>query len=174
MPRSPAEAAPSGLAPRERLLCEVVATSCITETLSATLLRAMLARAADARVRATVLEILRDEVQHSRLGWAHLAAERSRGYGALLADYLPAMLAGTVTNELFEAGEPSREDDALAGRGALPRRERAELFAATMREVVFPGLERLGIDADQGRIWLSTRLGAPGQAEPVPGAAVAR
>jgi len=138
--KEPGEVAPSGLTPRERVLYEVVAMSCVTETLSAALLGEMQERAVDPLVQTTVHEILRDEVQHSRLGWAHLAAEHARGCGRVLGDYLPAMLAGTVTEELFRASADSEGDPALAGFGALSRADRAQIFTATMRELVFVGL----------------------------------
>jgi hypothetical protein len=158
--RTPGEVAPSGLTARERVLYEVVAMSCITETLSAALLGEMQDRAADPEVQRTVHEILRDEVQHSRLGWAHLAAEHARGCGRVLGDYLPAMLAGTVTEELFRAGSAESEAaPALAGYGALARADRAQIFAATMRELVFVGLERFGVDTSAGARWLEEKLG---------------
>ena len=152
----PGEVAPSGLTPRERVLYEVVAMSCVTETLSAALLGEMHERAADPEVEKTVHEILRDEVQHSRLGWAHLASEHALGYGRVLGDYLPVMLAGTVTEELFRAGDEA--DPELAGYGALPREDRAQIFTATMRELVFVGLERFGIDTSAGAQWLDKKI----------------
>jgi hypothetical protein len=152
----PGEVAPSGLTPRERVLYEVVAMSCITETLSAALLGEMHDRAVDPQVQTTVHEILRDEVQHSRLGWAHLASEHARGCGRVLGDYLPVMLAGTVTEELFRVGDDADPD--LAGYGALSREDRAHIFTATMRELVFVGLERFGIDTSAGAQWLDAQI----------------
>jgi hypothetical protein len=74
----PPEVAPACLVLRERVLYEVVALSCITETLSAALLGAMVERATDVRVRETVQRILRDEIDHGRLGWAHFAREHAQ------------------------------------------------------------------------------------------------
>lgn len=151
-------AAPRGLAPRERVLCEVVAMSCITETLSAALLGEMVERAADAEVRDAMQSILRDEIDHSRLGWAHLAAERERGVPDVLAPHLPAMLRGTVEEELFlTAPEPPRAL-VLAGLGALDRPTRLAVFTATLRDVVFPGLRRFGVDTGPGEHWLASKL----------------
>jgi len=150
----PAPAAPSGLSPRERLLYEVVAMSCVTETLSAALLGAMLKRATDNDVATTLRSILRDEVRHARLGWAHLAGETRRGGGAFISETLPSMLAGTVDDEIFGSGADAAEQYALGGLGALPRRERVEIFRTSMTEIVFPGLEHFGIDTTRGREWL--------------------
>ena len=154
------EVAPSGLTRRERVLYEVVALSCLTETLSTALLGAIEEASTDTLVTRTAHSILRDEVQHSRLGWAHLAAEKVRGAGATIAEYLPAMLHGTVTEELFRDDEEGPEAAALSGLGALRRADRLTVFKETLRTVVFPGLETLGIDAASGRAWLDQRLAA--------------
>jgi len=159
----PPEVAPSGLVARERVLYEVVALSCVTETLSAALLGAMAEQARDDRVRDAVHSILRDEIEHGRLGWAHLSLEHARGYGRFLGDYLPAMLQGTIDDELFREGDDPNEkhDTELAGWGALRRADRRVLFTATMREVVFPGLERFGVDTSAGARWLVERESGP-------------
>jgi hypothetical protein len=160
-PPHPAPAAlPSGLTAREHLLLEVVSMSCVTETLSTALLGEMYERATDHRVREVVHEVLRDEVQHSRLGWAYLASEHARGSVAFLADYLPEVLAGTVTEELFRPIDPdgTSEDANLAGLGALERTRRLSIFAGTMRAVVFPGLARFGVDPAAAEGWLVARV----------------
>jgi hypothetical protein len=102
--------------------------------------------------------ILSDEVGHSRLGWAYLTEEASRGPQAFLADYLPAMLAGTVHEEIFQEHAPSPIDAELDQVGVLNRAQRLEIFTSTMTTVVFPGLERYDVDTSQGRTWLETQL----------------
>lgn len=158
----PAELGPSGLTVRERVLFEVVAMSCITETLSTAVLGEMRDRAVDARVREVLSTILRDEVQHARLGWAHLAAERRRGPLAFVADALPRMLDDTASDEIFRPGEPDDVDvaETLRGLGALPRVVRRRSLVEALEQVVFPGLEALGVDAGGGRAWLTRRHAA--------------
>ncbi|MCH9686602.1 MAG: ferritin-like domain-containing protein [Deltaproteobacteria bacterium] len=144
--------------PRERLLAEVVAMSCVTETLSTALLLEMRSQARDSEVRDVVHEVLTDEVDHARLGWAHLAAEASRGPVGWPAPHLPRMLASTVHEELFEGPEP--EDavaEAVAGLGGLRRSSRVAVFMETMGTVVFPGLRRFGIDTTAAETWLAER-----------------
>ncbi|WP_437738384.1 ferritin-like domain-containing protein [Sorangium sp. So ce1335] len=154
-----AEVAPRGLDRRERVLYEVVAMACVTETLSAALLGEMVERATDPRVRETMQHILRDEVDHARLGWAHLAAERQRGCADVIGEHLPAMLAGTVHEEVFSSWTEHPAQEALSGLGALDRAERRRIFDETMRRVVLPGLRHLGIDTGRGEQWLAARLG---------------
>jgi hypothetical protein len=152
---------PSGLTPRERLLYEVIAMCCVTETISAAALGRMLERAEDPVVRRAVHDILRDEVGHARLGWAHLAAESARGARSVVTEYLPAMLEETAGAELMSAppdGSPTRPS--LAGRGALGQQERRAIFVDTLQSVVLPGLERFGVDTSGATSWLDRRLGA--------------
>jgi len=146
----------SGLGARADLLYELVAMSCVTETFSAALLMEMRAAAADELVREVVHEVLVDEVDHSRLGWAHLASE-ARGHSvAFIGERLPRMLAATVAEELF--GPDSDPSPELDGLGALSRARRRDVFAATMLDVVFPGLRRFGVDTGAGQRWLEERL----------------
>ncbi len=152
--------APNGLASRERLVYEVVAMSCVTETLSAALLGELVAQATDALVRETMHGILRDEVNHARLGWAHLAAERERGVADVVGPSLPAMLAGTVSEELFASWAEHPAQQMLSGLGALDRGERRRIFCDTLTQVVFPGLRRFGVDTAGGENWLAVRMGA--------------
>lgn len=141
--------------PNEQLLYEVIAMSCVTESLSAALLLQMRDEAEDASVRRVVHSVLRDEVRHARLGWAHLAAESSRCDVAFVAPHLPAMLAATVDEEIFAPG--SARDDDLGGLGGLSRATRHRIFTESMREVVFPGLRRFGVDTAAAEQWLRSR-----------------
>lgn len=155
-PRAPALSSGVGRH-RADVLYELVAMSCITETLSAALLVEMRSAATDPEVRAVVHEILTDEVDHSRLGWAHLAAEARDLDCRFLGRWLPAMLSATVRDELFhEDDAPS--DAALDGVGGLSRTHRRDIFAATMQDVVFPGLRRFGVPTDEAERWLDRRL----------------
>lgn len=149
------EIGPRSLAARERLLYEVVAFCAVTESINSALMTVSFAQATDPAVRSAVREILRDEVNHARLGWAHLSAERAQGAGAHLAASLPAMLAGTVREELFAPGDGAAIDPRLAGHGELPLAVRAEVFVRTLESVVFPGLEAHGVSAAAGRRWLA-------------------
>jgi hypothetical protein len=150
------EIAPPRAPARARVFHEVVALCCVTESLSAVLLAEMMRVASDERVREVLHEVLRDEVNHARLGWAHLAAERARGGvdTAELSRALPRVLATTVPPELFsDDAEPELARE-LVGLGGLARPVRRDLFVATLRDVVFPGLELHGVDAAAGRAWL--------------------
>jgi hypothetical protein len=141
----------------EQALYETVSMSCVTETLSTALLMAIRAAAVDDEVAATADEILRDEVEHARLGWAHLAAEAPRRDLAFLGPRLPAILAHTVHEEIFGPDDAGPLADEIAGLGGLPRARRYDVLVQTMRDVVFPGLRSHGIDTASAEQWLAQR-----------------
>src|SRR5258706_11205032 len=86
----------SDMAPRDRLLWEVVAVCCISETMNTSLLTRCQEVAKDTEAAATLHELLEDEVRHAQLGWAHLASERAAGRGEFLRDVLPLMLEASI------------------------------------------------------------------------------
>jgi hypothetical protein len=152
-----AKVAPPGLSAREQLLYEVVAMSCVTETLSCALLGGLIELAKDQHIKEVMQSILRDEIGHSRLGWAYLADRATHGPQNFISDHLPAMLAGTVSDELFDEREAHPMEEALNGLGALSRKERLSIFDESMNAIVFPGLERFNVDTSHGRRWLEAQ-----------------
>lgn len=149
--------APPNLKARDALLYEIVALSCVTETLSTALLGALVACARDGAAKEAMHEILRDEVRHSRLGWAHLASEHARGCRDVVGAHLPALLSATVSEHLFDGAPGHAAQAELTGLGSLPKQERAEIVGQTLTDIVFPGLARFGIDITGGTRWLATR-----------------
>jgi hypothetical protein len=150
--------APAGVAGQDRLLYEMVALSCVTETLSTALLGELVARATDPVCKQAMHSILRDEVNHSRLGWAFLAEQHARVVRDCVAAHLPAMLEATLGNELFSAAQNSDPRLLeLAGLGSLERPERLRVAREALERVIFPGLERFGIDTELGKRWLDSR-----------------
>jgi hypothetical protein len=132
--------------------------SCVTETLSTALLGTLVERARDTLAKQTMQSILRDEVKHSQLGWAFLAEQHARGAPDCVSSHLGPMLEATMGDELYATNAPTDpSDDALAGLGALERLERRRIVRETLELVVFPGLERFGIDTAPGRRWLRQR-----------------
>jgi hypothetical protein len=165
-PAALAEIAPSGLKLRGKVLYEVVAACCITETESMGVLTTLLGAtgsggdggpagaARGSPVRQVLRELAEDEVGHSRLGWAHLASEHAQGVTSFLGPLVPSMLEGSIDADLFARVSPEREDEALLQHGVLPHALKREVFARTLEEVVFPGMDGLGVDTGPARAWL--------------------
>lgn len=152
----------TGMSDDQRLLHEVVAMCCITETLSAAFLVEMQRQTTDPELHATVREILADEVGHSRIGWGHLAHVYGRIDLRYLGACLPGMLSDTVGDVLFASSSPNDPALALGPYGVLARTTRREIFTACMRQVVFPGLTQHGVDCAAGIQWLDTRSSRSG------------
>jgi rubrerythrin len=127
-----------GLTPRDRALYAAVAIGCVTESLSCALLLELRAAATHPLVAATVDEIVKDEIEHARIGWAVLAAEAERRDVGWLAAHVPAMAAAAVADEVSAAaGDPE-----LAGLGVLPRARIRALVGETWASLIGPGLAR--------------------------------
>jgi hypothetical protein len=160
-PTAISEVAPARLTLRERVLYELVAACCITETESTAVLTTLLVPDGSPRVRTVLRDILRDEVVHSRLGWAHLSRAHAEGAVAFLGRYIPAMLEGGTSLRLFAPGSPEEESPELLRHGVLPHTRKREVFVQTLHEVVLPGLERFGVDTVPARRWLEHRGARP-------------
>src|SRR5207302_5779 len=98
---------------------------------------------AQPEVLALARKAVGDERRH-----AALCADMANAYGGP-AEGSPPREGRCVPEAVKEAGYP-----ALVAHGELPRQIRAELFEATAREVIFPGLERAGVDTAPARACL--------------------
>jgi hypothetical protein len=154
------EVAPVRLSPRERVLYEIVAFCCVAESLNAALLTVIVERATVPLIREASRRILRDEVHHARLGWAHLSSEAGQGRAGFLPRWLPAMLDAAIEDSLLRPSPADPAEEALAAHGNLSRATRLELVQAALRDVLCPGLESMGVDAGPGRAWLERALTA--------------
>jgi len=158
------EIAPPGLGDRERVLYEVVAACCITETESTSVLTSLFNEATDSRMHLILRQLLRDEVGHSRLGWAHLAHESTRGDVQYLGRLIPNMLEVYAQDGLFGAAPTELDAPELLSHGVLPHSMKRSIFNMTLLEVVFPGLESLGVPSGPAREWLVRRTAPAAQA----------
>jgi hypothetical protein len=139
------------------VLLQMVGTSCINETVSATVLAEMMSRAEPGQVHDSIQEILRDEIDHGRMGWAYLAHMAQQGEVGFVGAYLPKLLNAAIEDELFDTPDPDDPDAATMCLGTLPRIERARLFHSAIADLILPGLERFGVDTKLGKKWLKDR-----------------
>lgn len=110
-----------------------------------------------ALARAACRELLSDEIDHARLGWAHLAAV-GPGVRAEVGRWLPRLARANL--RMWRASpRPEALTDAVVAHGH-PRPEvlDAALVAAT-RELIVPGCATLGLDTTEVTAWLDA--GAP-------------
>ena len=140
----------------DRLLYEMVAFCCVTETINASMLLAVQRRVQAPVVKDVVHDILKDELNHSRIGWAYLQWARNEGRGDWLSDWLRTMFEGAGVEEIYAPDSGEREGELMAAYGELSLDDRATIFQAANRDVVLPGLERHGLRTKPCRDWLQT------------------
>jgi hypothetical protein len=123
------------------------------------LLGELVERAFDPLVEESLHTILRDEVTHSRLGWAFLEAQQASRPRDCVGPHLPAMLDATVGEELFQQGDdPDPLSREISGLGCLDRAVSRDVTRRTLKLVVFPGLAHFGVDISAGERWLNERF----------------
>jgi hypothetical protein len=159
-PRVPPPAAPSFAAcavRRERLFFATM-QCCVNETIAASYLQTCLAEATDAAVHDVVRDILRDEIGHSRIGWAVLsdpsltAAERRA-----VADFMPDALQAYAASWLSEPHE--HPEDLPRGHGCLRHSAIQRAVREAVTGVILQGLDHVEIESRPARAWAS-RSGA--------------
>jgi hypothetical protein len=159
-PRGLVEYAPTALSATERLTYEVVAQCCVAETQSTATLVTLLSAAETGELKSVLHELARDEVNHSRLGWAYLAWARGQTDFGFLGPLLPGMIGGSAGPEMFAPGPPEMDHPELLRQGVVPRSMRRRVYLETLDTVVLPGFESLGIDTGPARAWLGQKQAA--------------
>jgi hypothetical protein len=130
----------------------MIAMCCINETLACTVLELALSKAKSPLVRAGIQSILRDEIEHARAGWIHLASplvnvETKRVLGL----WVRRLLSGKLTS-LLEDDAPM-PGEAFPDHGMLTRADFRSVARATLNDVILPGLESVGIDPEPASKW---------------------
>ena len=152
--RFPKHAAAS---PRLRHVLHVVGQCCLNETISSAFLEAAIARARAPLASAALRELLSDEVDHARLGWALLGAA-GPSTRAEVAPWLPRMAIANL-RMWREAPRTYPDDPRLAEHGAPPADVVEDALRMAFRDLVIPGLDELGLPTGEIRGWLER--GAP-------------
>lgn len=130
---------PPDLSREDRALYTSAAVGCVTESLSTALLIELQSVTTHPEARETLRAIVKDEVRHSRLGWAHLAHEAGRRSVAWLAPHVGAMVRSARSAETPDPGPDLREYGILDGPTV------AALCDATLTETIQPGFALHGV-----------------------------
>lgn len=150
MPELPEVPAHEDAAPLEAVLRNVLVVSCLNETVAVALLETGRQLAGPPAIERVMTAILRDEVQHARLGWrlaGRLLPRIDAATRARLDDYLVVAF-----RQLLERHYVPESFD-LGGRIAAPSvgvddaREASRLFVEVVTGVIVPGLEAHGLAA---------------------------
>jgi len=122
-----------------------VLNGAIHETIGSAVLTACFEEAEGPMVRAAVRELLADEVDHARVGWALLGADRlAPRLRCEIGAALPALLR--VARERWLARAEELPEVLPRGHGCLPRREVVEVVEHALQSLVLPGFAHVGLD----------------------------
>jgi hypothetical protein len=133
-------------------LLGLVLHSCVSETLATVCLRDGLHKCASPTARAVSRRLLQDDLDHARLGWAHLASPYVDSVAKQhLARALPTLLRLGRDAWLDEP----RPEFHNAAHGVLGREGFPELMRIGLEELVLPGFEHVGVDSRAAREWLA-------------------
>ena len=148
----------AGLSALERVMRNVLFIGCLCETVAVALETEERELATEPLVRETLDRILRDEVMHARFGWVFLAQcldQLGDDARARTADYLRGSFAYFERREVeyLPINPPVRGEIRAQreGAGLCDGATARELFYETVRGVVVPRFEQMGVAA--GRAW---------------------
>ena len=134
---------------REQAVANALLVSCVAETVATVVLATLRQDVTDPVVKAVLSVIYADEVTHARLGWSYLAYNLRTG-GDRFKDVAAQMIPIAVRGAANVVDAPKPEDPTsplLRSHGFVTPSEEREVFARTVREVLAPGFEALGIPA---------------------------
>jgi hypothetical protein len=129
----------------------------MNETFASAFLETSLAFAKAPLARAAVQELLSDEIDHARLGWAHLAALDESKRRAL-SPWLPSMIRANL-RMWRDTPRPYSTDPVVHRHGAPPADAVETALKGAISDLMIPGLERFGLPTEAIRAWLAE--GAP-------------
>jgi hypothetical protein len=126
--------------------------SCINEGVASVYLQRCLAESRYALARAAVRDILEDEIHHARFGWSLLRSDIMRStWQVAVAEALPELLQRV--SDAWMAHEASGLPGVPRGHGTIEKGAMSGVVRSAYEDLVLPGFERVGVDADRGRAW---------------------
>jgi hypothetical protein len=137
----------------DRLLYEMAAQCCISETQTTSALVTLLVRAVDKHLHRVLQRLARHDATHSRLGWAYLEWARKRQSVAFLGPLLRPLVADCA-DDLFRPAVEEAYAPELFSFGVVPVGIRRAVYLDTLDKVVLPGFEGRGVDGTALRRWV--------------------
>lgn len=125
-----------------------IANCAISETIASAFLSRSLEQAQSELSHAVVRELLEDEVDHSRIGWALLSGMRKQER-AELAAMLPQIVR--IVRSIWLDAAKKTGDDLPLGHGCIRGTELVTVIDDAFEELVIPGLSYVGIEPNSVR-----------------------
>ncbi len=135
----------------------VAGMCCVNETVATAWISACLATAESPLAKMANRIHLTDEIEHARLGWAHLASdavgEQTR---RALGSCLPRLLEANAPS--WEHVEPTMPIEGVPAQGQLPAAVSRGVYMQAIAELVIPGFAHVGVDVEPAKAWLARRV----------------
>jgi hypothetical protein len=134
----------------------VAGMCCVNETVATAWISACLA-AAEAPLAKQANRIhLTDEIEHARLGWAHVASDAvGDDTRRKLGPCLPRLFEANAPS--WEYVEPTMPVEGVPAQGQLPAAVSRRVYLTAIAELVIPGFEHVGVDVAPAKAWLVRR-----------------
>jgi len=132
----------------ERATLVLVSHCCINETIANAWLESCYAMATDRDARAAIRELLADEIDHARIGWAHLAsasAEMRRS----VQRFLPSLVRSNFSQ--WSRPDPNVPEPGIKDHGVPGPAENREIVRQALSDLVLSGFDYLGFDTRRAR-----------------------
>jgi hypothetical protein len=142
---------------RLRQVLYVVGQCSLNETIASAFLEVALAHARAPTAVIALRELLSDEIDHARIGWALLASVDTVTRGEV-GEWLPRLAVANL-KMWRETPRTYPDDPALAGHGAPSAAAVESALLMALEDLIVPGFEALAIPTAQVRAWLDR--GAP-------------
>ena len=125
----------------------------LNETTASAFLEVCVARAEAPLAKAALRELLSDEIDHGRIGWAHLASLDEAGRAEVGPWMLPMAYLNLRIWKQESPHDPSHTD-VLTMHGVPPASVLHEALVGALRDLIVPGLDALAIDTKALKAWL--------------------
>jgi hypothetical protein len=136
----------------------VAGMCCVNETIATAWIGACLAAAQSPLAVMANRIHLHDEIEHARLGWAHLASDAvSDATRRALGPCLPRLLEANAPG--WERDDLSLPAEGVPAHGHLAADVSRGVFVAAVADLILPGFDHVGVDTGPARAWLSMRTG---------------
>jgi hypothetical protein len=140
-PRGVGRPSPTPSQARLAATLHVVENCCFNESIAMVFLRTSLEQAEHELVRLALRELMREEVDHSRIGWAHLSSEAvTAAERAAVTRAIPGFVADM--RALWLSGPPIAVP---RGHGILEAAELERVVEEALADLILPGLEHCGV-----------------------------
>ena len=126
---------------------------CLNETFACAVLEASLSVTTGPFAKAAIRELLTDELDHARIGWAHLASLAPSARASMGPWVLALVQANLYTWRTTSRQYPT--DDALLAHGALGLALLEGALRTALETLILPGLAHVGLPTDDVHRWVA-------------------